>query len=130
MLRSRNTTSVDRLTLWNYSNLKMSIMTTNKSIGKQDRLVETMFIAGNVWKNILKFWKHGLLSIKLHCLYYLQMFSCAVDEDDEISIKEAADMIVKAMDFKNGVQVLVFLWQLPKSPLIEFIYCEVRGQLL
>lgn len=37
------------------------------------------------------------------------MFSCAVDEDDEISIKEAADMIVKAMDFKNGVQVLVFL---------------------
>ena len=30
-------------------------MATNKSIGKQDRLVETMFIAGNVWKNILKF---------------------------------------------------------------------------
>ena len=30
-------------------------MTTNKSIGKQDRLVETMFITGNVWKNILKF---------------------------------------------------------------------------
>ena len=58
------------------------------------------------------------------------MFSCAVDEDDEISIKEAADMIVKAMDFKNGVQVLVFLWQLPKSPLMEFIYGEVRGQLL
>ena len=41
---------------------------------------------------------------------------CTVDEDDEISIKEAADMVVEAMNFKNGVQVFSLHNNLQKTP--------------
>ena len=44
------------------------------------------------------------------------MFSYTVDEDDEISIKEAADMVVEAMNFKNGVQVFSFHSNPRKAP--------------
>lgn len=45
---------------------------------------------------------------KLHSSYHVSIFSFTVDEDDEISIKEVADMVMEAMNFKNGVQVLSF----------------------
>jgi GDP-L-fucose synthase len=47
--------------------------------------------------------------INLQKKNYIFIFGFVVGEEDEVSIKQAADAVVKAMDFKGEVQVNVHL---------------------